>query len=165
MSLDQDLRNLSGVPLLAELEPDARRLLAVSAETRILRTGDVVFHKGEKSDGGYVVLSGSIALSSAATADRFEKTVYPYTLIGEIALISPTERTMTAVAREPSAVLKISRALFHRILKQHPHSAIRIRAAIAKRLKAFSAEMEEARTSAFGEEVPNNHPRFTTTGT
>ena len=149
MSLEQDLRNLSIVPLFAELEPEARRLLAFSAETRILRAGDVVFLKGEPSDGGYVVLSGSIALSLGNFGDRKEKVVLPFTLIGEIALISQTERTVTATAREPSAVLKISRSLFHRILKEFPESAVRIRGAIATRLRDFSIELEDSRRKIF----------------
>lgn len=149
MSLEQDLRNLSRVPLFALLEPDARRLLAFSGETKLLRAGDVLFRKGEQSDGGYVVLSGSIALNAHARSDESEKIVEPYSLIGEIAVISQTERAVTAVAREPTAVLKISRSLFHRVLKEHPESAVRLRETIASRLKNFTNELDLARSSSF----------------
>lgn len=165
MSLEHDLRNLSRIPLFAELEPDARSLLAFSAETRILRTGDVVFLKGEPSDGGYVILSGSIALTSDGGMDRYEKIVEPYILIGEIAVISQTERVVTAIAREPSVVLKISRSLFHRILREFPQSATRIREVIAKRLRDFSIELEDARCINFSEPDSASQPRSRTTGT
>src|SRR5665213_2455963 len=120
MSLGDDIRNLSRIPLFGELEPEALRLIAFAAETRILRAGHVLFHRGEESDCGYIVLTGSIALDVAGDGTPAGQIVGPHTLIGEIALISPTERPVTAIAREPSTVLKVSRALFHRMLKEFP---------------------------------------------
>ena len=149
MSLGDDIRNLSRIPLFGELEPEALRLIAFAAETRILRAGDVLFHRGEESDGGYIVLTGSIALDAAGDGTPAGQIVGPHTLIGEIALISPTERPVTAIAREPSTVLKVSRALFHRMLKEFPKSAHRLRAAIQARLAAFTQELEEMRRRSF----------------
>ena len=74
MALQDDVRTLASNPTLRDLEPDALRLIAFSAETRILRAGDVLFRVGDLSDGGYVVLSGGIALetdgSPALIVDR-----------------------------------------------------------------------------------------------
>ena len=58
MALDDDVRDLARLPLFQEIEPEALRLLAFSAETKILRLGDVLFRKGEPSDSGYFILSG-----------------------------------------------------------------------------------------------------------
>lgn len=152
MSLEQDLRKLSQAPLLGELEAEARRILSFSGETRNLRAGEVLFQKGEPSDGGFVVFAGSIALETGAGGEPH--VIYPYALIGEIALISQTERTFTARAREPTVVMKISRHLFHRVLKEFPQSAIRLRDLIAERLANYSAELEEARTTVFAVTSP-----------
>lgn len=145
MSLDEDLRNLSRIPVFATLETDARRLIAFTGESRILRPGDVLFQKGEPGDGGYVVQSGCIALTREAHGggDPVEL-VHPHTLIGEIALISEVERPVTAYAKEATTVLKISRVLFHRVLKEHPISAARLRAFLEKRLQDFTREMAES---------------------
>jgi CRP-like cAMP-binding protein len=145
MSLGDDIRNLTSIPLFAELEPEALRLLAFAAETRILRAGDVLFHRGEVSDCGYIVLTGSIALDTAGDGGPAVKILGPNTLIGEIALISQTERPATALAREPSTVLKVSRALFHRVLKEFPVSANHVRAALQARLVEFTQELEGLR--------------------
>jgi CRP-like cAMP-binding protein len=142
MSLDEDLRNLSRIPFFATLETDARRLLAFAGEARILRGGDVLYRKGDASDGGFVVQSGAIVLTSGDTPTASDaQIIRPHTLIGEIALISQTERTTNAFAREPSTVLKISRPLFHRVLKEHPISAARLKAFIEKRLTDFTSEL------------------------
>jgi len=145
MSLNDDIRNLSRIPLFGELEPEALRLIAFAAETRILRAGDVLFNRGDESDGGYIVLTGAIALDPIGDGGPAVQIVGPTALIGEIALISQTERPVTAIAREPSTVLKITRALFHRMLKEFPVSARRLRAAIQARLDTFAQELEEMR--------------------
>jgi len=145
MSLSDDIRNLSRIPLFAELEPEALRLIAFAGETRILRAGDVLFHRGEASNCGYIVLTGSIALDAAGDGSPAVQIVGPNALIGEIALISQTERPATALAREPSTVLKVSRSLFHRVLKEFPVSANHLRTAIQARLVDFTQELEELR--------------------
>lgn len=145
MSLGDDIQNLARIPLLSDLEPEALQLIAFAGETRILRAGDVLFHRGEASDGGYIVLTGSIALDAAGDGSPAVQILGPNTLIGEIALISQTDRPVTALAREPSTVLKISRTLFHRVLRQFPVSAKRLRTKIQTRLVDFAQELEEMR--------------------
>src|SRR6478609_6355020 len=111
MSLEDDMALLARVAMLAGMERDALRLLAFAAETRQLRAGDVLFRKGDVSDGGYVVASGAIAMieDDASTADAI---IWAGGLIGEVALITETRRPATAIAREPTTVLRLSRAMF-----------------------------------------------------
>lgn len=137
MALDDDVREMAQLPIFQELEPDALRLIAFSAETRILRMGDVLFKKGEISDGGFVVLSGSFAVETGSNLGT--EIVQAHSLIGEMALLTATERPATMVAREPSTVLVIRRAIFHRVLKEYPQSALRMRNSIENRLANFSA--------------------------
>jgi CRP-like cAMP-binding protein len=144
MALDNDVRNLAHNPTLAELEPEALRFLAFSAETRILRAGDVLFRQGDVSEGGYVILNGSVALMGDAEDENAERILGPHSLIGELALISRTLCPITAIAHEPSSVLKISRELFHRVLQEFPMSAEKLRRHIAKNLQAFVHQIVQA---------------------
>ena len=146
MSLEDDLRNLSRIPIFAAMEPDARRLIAFSAETRILRAGDVLFRRGEPSDGGYVLISGSIVLDDSDDIRAGTELTVPFTLIGEVALISETARSVAAIARHPSTVLKISRTLFHRVLREYPSNAEKIRGMLSARLGTFLGELNKARS-------------------
>lgn len=140
MGLQDDVRNLASNPTLQELEPEALRLIAFSAETRILRAGDVLFRMGEASDGGYVVLSGAIAFEDGAAPAL---TVRPPALVGDLALIAETIRPCTALACEPSSVLKIPRALFHRVLSEFPVSAARVGRTFGGRVVALRDELEK----------------------
>ncbi len=144
MALDNDVRNLARNPTLAALEPDALRQLAVSAETRILRKGEILFRRDEPSDGGYVLVSGTVALDPSDDG-RNIRLVQPPALIGDMALITKTRRPVTATAQEQTAVLKISRALFHRILEESPGSAERLKRELSDRLVEFLRELDGLR--------------------
>ena len=144
MALEDDIRKLARVSLFRALETDALRLIAFGAETRILRAGDTLFRSGDKSDAGFILLSGSIALDEKNDGSPPSHMVRPDSLIGEVALLVETERRATAIAREPSTVLKISRELFHRVLREYPQSAQRLRAAMANELRSFVQELEES---------------------
>lgn len=141
MALEDDIANLRRIPLLEDFDTEALRLLAFSAETRLLRAGDALFRRGEASDGGFILTSGSIALEKHDDGRPAEKILRPYTLLGETALIAETIRPVTAIAREPSTILKISRILFLRILDEFPATAARVRARVASRLTQFAKEL------------------------
>ncbi len=150
MALDDDIRRLSRISILGAMEKDALRLLAFGAETKILRAGDVLFRRGDKSDAGYIVLTGAIALDDKGDGSPPSHVVRTDALIGETALLVDTERPATAMAREPSTVLKISRHLFHRVLGEYPQSAARVRAAMAEELRSLVRELGESSAGRAG---------------
>src|SRR6185436_7343690 len=55
------------------------------------------------------------------------------TLLGEFALLKDTTRPVTAVATEPSRVLRIARTLFLKMLEGYPDAATRLRKHMASR--------------------------------
>lgn len=141
MALDDDISNLRRIPLFEEFDTEALRLLAFSAETKLLRAGDALFRRGEASDCGFILTSGSIALERRDDGRPAEKIVRPFALLGEIALITTTTRPVTAIAREPATVLRITRTLFHRILEEYPGTAARVRRRLATKLDEFAREL------------------------
>ena len=154
MSADDDIRNLSKIPILGALENDALRLIVFAGETRILRAADILFRRGDRSDCGYVLTSGVIAFDARDDGTAATVISKPFTLIGELALISETERTFTAVARQPSTVLKIPRSLFTRVLREYPGSARALRAMMSNRLDGLMRELNEKMLSWEIEPLP-----------
>lgn len=148
MTLDDDIANLERLALFATLEPAALRMLAFSAETRLLHAGDVLFRRGETSDGGYILTMGSIGLEPVEDDGEPGAVLSPWTLIGETALATATTRPATATALEPSTVLRVSRPLFLQILEQHPASAARAREYFRTRLVEFAKTIAVQRKSA-----------------
>jgi CRP-like cAMP-binding protein len=145
MALNNDIETLSKVPLFAAFDREALRLVAFSAESRIFRAGDVVFRKGEPSDGGYVVMSGMVALDAADDGSPTSHLAGPGSLIGEIALIIDTERPATAIVREPASMLKVTRRVFRKVLEEYPDAALAIRQDLAARLTGLAGRLGAVR--------------------
>ena len=156
MGLEDDIRKLARIPAFAAIEPEALRLITFSAETRILRAGDVLFRRDEMSNDGFVVLAGSIAMDASGDGAVTARIVWPPGLIGDLALLTQTRRPATAIAREPSTVLRISRQLFHRVLREFPDSAERLRQSLSTRLLQFTGELGSVRRRRLTPESDEN---------
>ncbi|MCI0465430.1 MAG: cyclic nucleotide-binding domain-containing protein [Beijerinckiaceae bacterium] len=145
MGLEEDISKLARNPAFAAIEPEALRLIAFSAETRTLRAGDILFRRDEIANDGYLVLTGSIAIDPSGIGAATARIVRPPGLIGELAILTQTRRPATAIAREPTAVMRISRQLFHRVLQEFPESASRLQQSLSERLLQFTSEIGSVR--------------------
>jgi CRP-like cAMP-binding protein len=144
MALADDIAVLSNAPLFSLMEHDALRLIAFAGEGVSLRPGEVLFRRGERSDGGYVVMEGALLLDGRD--DGSAGTVAgPGWLLGRSALFTRGARPATAVAREPSALLRISPALMRRVLEEFPAAARTLYRATASELADLSAGLETVR--------------------
>ncbi|MFO1117602.1 MAG: cyclic nucleotide-binding domain-containing protein [Beijerinckiaceae bacterium] len=147
MALDDDIRTFLEIPLFRLLERDAVRLLAFSAETKLLRAGDVLFRSPATVDSGNLLIKGALAIfDNPDQIGAPRQVARAPALVGELAMITATEFTGSVVAREPSTVLRISRTVFHRVLAEYPRSAQAVREALVTRLKGISREMEPLAT-------------------
>jgi len=145
MTVEDDIATFRRVPTLALLGPDALRIVAIGAETRRVYVGDVLFAEGEPGDAGYVVQQGSFALTSRRSGDREASVVRSGTLLGEFTLVTETVWPVTATARESSAVIRISRNMFLRMLEGYPEAAERLRRHLAARAAESARHLDEAR--------------------
>jgi CRP-like cAMP-binding protein len=145
MALHDYVRQLKQIELFQPLNPEALRLIAFSAEPRIAHAGDTLFFAGETADAGFVLLSGEVSVTQPGAPEGSAYQVGAGALLGEMALIAPTQWSVTATAREATGVLKISRALFHRVLLEFPDCAIAIRAAIAARAAQTASALGDYR--------------------
>lgn len=141
MGLEDDIALFERVPPLAALGKQALQILAIGAETRHLQSGAVLFYAGELADGGYVVQEGSLQLEPGTLSEGKEITVGPGTLVGELSLLTNTVCQATAIAKEPTVVVRISRNLFCKMLEGYPAAAEKLRDSMAERLQTWSKEL------------------------
>src|SRR5215203_467801 len=71
MALEDDIATLSRAPLFSLMDYDALRLVAFAGEHRALGSGDMLFRKGDTSDGGFVVTKGAVALEPEPGHEAF----------------------------------------------------------------------------------------------
>jgi CRP-like cAMP-binding protein len=128
MALDDDIAILAQAPLFGLMSRDALRLISFAAERHMLAAGEELFHRGTPTDGGYVVLSGTLAL--LPRHPRGETVLAgPAALVGRNALLVPGRRPTTATARTPCEAMRI--AVF-------PDAAAAIHDAIAEDLRTLN---------------------------
>jgi CRP-like cAMP-binding protein len=144
MTIEDDIAFFERVPTLSLLGRDALRILAIGAENRYVHSGEALFLAGESADGAFVVQEGSFSLTSNPTFGENIK-VGPFTLLGELAMITETKRAMTATALEPSSVLRIPRSLFLKMLESFPESARRLRDVLNQRSDRSLSDMFSVR--------------------
>jgi CRP-like cAMP-binding protein len=141
MSVDDDIAFLEQVPMLAQLGESALRILAIGAESYSVREGETLFAPGESADCAYVVQHGSFVIKPPAYG--IESVAEPGSLLSESALLIETPRGATAIAREDSIVLRISRAMFLKMLESNPQAAQQLRTLFASRADQLARDFEK----------------------
>jgi CRP-like cAMP-binding protein len=145
MSLEDDIDFFEQVPTFAVLGKQALRILAIGAETKRLPSGAVLFYAGELADGGYVVQEGSLELEPGTPTDGKKFTAGRGALLGELALLTDMVCPATAIANQPTVVIRISRSLFKKMLEGYPAAAEKLRDIMAERLNAWERELGTVR--------------------
>ena len=147
MAIDDDIAFFEKVPTLSVLGKQALRVLAIGAETRQLQSGAVLFYAGELADGGYIVQEGSLTLEPATASAGKEYSVGPGTLLGELALLTDVVSPVTAIAREPTVLIRIPRSLFRKMLEGYPGAAQRMRDIMAERVDTWTRELTAVKSA------------------
>jgi CRP-like cAMP-binding protein len=143
MALEDDILFMRRIATFRVLGPDALRVLAISAEKVHLRKSEILFEEGDPADSAYAVIAGVIRLRRARDKALDEPTlVREGTLIGESALIVDTERPASAIAAEPSTLLKIPRGVFMRMLESDVEAAASLREMIARRIDSALDDLD-----------------------
>ncbi len=139
MALSDDIELLRQLEFFNVFSDDALRMILFATERQKLNEGEKLFSKGSPSTGGYIVESGSIALSDDLVEAELER-VGRGALIGEIALLASGERPVHAIARTDSQLIVLPRALMHRLLSEYPDAAQRL----ADQINTRSLELYQA---------------------
>ncbi|WP_284179192.1 Crp/Fnr family transcriptional regulator [Rhabdaerophilum sp. SD176] len=138
MRLDDLILLLRDLPVFESVDPEALRLLAFSAIRRHLRTGDILFRRGDPADGGFLVVSGEIVLDRSDDGAPSPHVFGPGSLIGQLALVAPLQRPATAVVRDGATVMYFSRELMTKVLEAHPESALAMRNYLARQTRQLA---------------------------
>jgi CRP-like cAMP-binding protein len=128
---------LHQVPVFSTLaEPELARVAEV-AVPRLFAAGEVVFREGDESNTCYVVRSGHARATRehqdgrSITLARFG----PGDIFGELAMFDNERRSATVEALEPMEAIAILGGDMRRLLREHPDIAVKLIAAIARRLR------------------------------
>ncbi len=146
MTIEDDIAFLERVPTFAQLGFSALQIVAIGSETKHLADGEILFRAGETADAGYVIQQGSLKLTIHDPRRHDPSITFgPGALIGELALLTETARAATAIAAEPTTVIRISRSLFRKVLEGFPEAARMMRDRLAEQANQMTAELSRVR--------------------
>jgi CRP-like cAMP-binding protein len=146
LSIEDDIAFLRRVPTFAKFGYAALQIVAIGSETKHLVDGETLFRAGETTEAGYVIQEGLLQLTTHdPRLSEPTVTFGPGTLIGELALLTETVCSATAIAAEPTTVIRITRNLFRKVLEGFPEPARLMRDRLAARANQANAELVQIR--------------------
>jgi predicted acylesterase/phospholipase RssA/CRP-like cAMP-binding protein len=117
--------NLTGIstpPIFGSLAADALGSLESELSYVRLKSGETLFTAGEPGDGLYVVVFGRLRalLRNGPRGDQVLGEIGRGEAVGEMALLTGEPRSATVCAIRDTALVKLSKAAFERVIERHP---------------------------------------------
>jgi CRP-like cAMP-binding protein len=145
MDLDATLRVLRQIPYLHSLPALDLRALAMNLRTGRYQSGDVIFRKGDPSEGLCVVVSGRVRTITTSPEGREQvlKVFGPGRTFADIAVFDDEPQPADAIAVTDSLITFVPKATLLDLVRQHPDVAIDVIRLFASRLRAYKQMVED----------------------
>jgi hypothetical protein len=129
---------LKGCELFRYLSGQDLAGIASLAEVVYLDDGETVFVQGEAGDAFYMVVQGRMRIVRGSHELAL---LGPREAFGEMAILDQETRSATAVAAEPTTLLRLDRDSFDRLIEQNPSVARGIYRMLTRRLRNTLAQL------------------------
>ncbi|MFC1521407.1 Crp/Fnr family transcriptional regulator [Elusimicrobiota bacterium] len=142
---DEFVRMLKKISLFKSLEQnDLQRIVSLARVHRV-KKGEVIFEAKTMGNHLFIMLSGRVKIFRGIPPSRRKKT-FGYLkrgeFFGEIALLDPRGRSLSACAIEDAELLTISRKEFLRLVAKRPDFGVKIMKTLCERLRNANEEIE-----------------------
>ena len=137
---------LARMPLFSELTDEERARLAALLRARRYARGEVIFLEGDEGTALCLIAEGRIRIQlTGADGREVVINVYgPGEIFGEMALLDGEPRSADAIAQEPSRAYWLQRDDFQAFLEDHPRAAMKMLAALSRRLRHTTRVVQDA---------------------
>lgn len=155
---DAVVQILAGCNVFARLDPVARDRLADASRVRRFDQGEQIFARGDLGGGMFLIAKGSVALS-VTSVDGNEvllALLFPPQTFGELAVIDDGPRVASAIARQPTALVEISRPGVLRVLRQDPEAGV----ALLRELAGLIRRVDEQASDLVLVDLPGRVAKF-----
>ena len=127
------------VPVFAALSDAMREEIGALATSVSLATHQWLFREGDSADGVYVVRVGHLEVVSEQDQPQRINTLTRGAVLGELALLSGSERSASVRALRDSELLRIDRDSFESLLRREPELALSLTRVLSTQLQASRA--------------------------
>jgi CRP-like cAMP-binding protein len=146
MSVRASAEILGRIPIFSECERAHLQVLAFSTRNHHFAPGDPVIKQGMLATSAFLILDGVAEISVAERSGlRKLGNAGPGVLLGELAMMSGHQYSVTATARSLLTAAAIERDTFLRVAGEFPEFGMRVQHAMARKLEAMVNELAGVR--------------------
>jgi len=134
------LKTLAAVPLFEGLGEEDLKALQKIAKRRTVGPNTALFFEGDRTDGLYIVASGSVKIFRT-TEDGREKvlnTMGPGEMFGELAMLDGQARSASVQTIDATELIAIARNDFHDLAMQTPEILWRVLQGLSERIRVLN---------------------------
>ncbi|MBI5070802.1 MAG: cyclic nucleotide-binding domain-containing protein [Deltaproteobacteria bacterium] len=133
MTVEEKMEALGATPLFTDFTDTGKRIFASVAQEKRIPAGAPLFAENMVGESLFVVVSGGVRLSQKRPegGEREAGQVGAGEVLGELAVLSPTVRLVSAVAAAETVVLEIGQRDFLALAPQKPQACLKLATAIA----------------------------------
>jgi CRP-like cAMP-binding protein len=121
---------------MTDNEPNFLGLFSGERNPVTLKSGDVLFKKGDAARSMYVVLSGELSIGD--NNHVFER-VSAGAIVGEMALIDHAPRSATVTALTPATLAEVDEKRFLFMVRETPSFSLNVLRMLTHRLRRMSS--------------------------
>jgi len=135
---------LRKIPLFTELTEDELQAVAGLITRHDIPKKNIVVHEGEPGEALYIILEGSVKISSYSADGRevVLSLLSKGSFFGEMALLDKQPRSATVTTMEDSRFAQVRRAELEPLLLKQPGIALKLLAEVVARLRRTSRVLE-----------------------
>jgi len=140
----QNAQVIARLPLFQEVSPDQVRDIVNASRERHLRKGEMLFQKGDRARGFYVIVSGQIKLAfpSLHGSEKVVEILGPGQSFGEALMFMDRPYPVFAEAVLDTMLLEVAQQSVIDLLQRDPAFARAMLAGLAKRLHSLVQDVE-----------------------
>ena len=131
--------------MFSSLSPADLAMVADGCSLRSLQRGEVLFREGEKSEGFYVMQSGSVSIYKV-TPDGREQIICvfrPPESFAEVTLATVDNYPANGMALEPSQVIVVNKARFRDLIRRQPELSLHMLGSMSLHLKHLVQSLQD----------------------
>ena len=128
ITTDEETQHLKKVLLFQNLKPQELKIISLSMEDLIFKTGDVIVSEGDEGDEAYIIYTGQVEIYRTLANGKLVSLNFlgPGEMFGEMALFGDGFRTASVKAIQETIVGVITKEKLYDIVREFPDIAIEI---------------------------------------
>ncbi|MGB0913638.1 MAG: Crp/Fnr family transcriptional regulator [Phaeobacter italicus] len=138
-------QSLPEIGFLSDVSAGLKKMLSQQATEIRLSAGDTLFEQGDEGDALYAIIQGAVEFSVLALDGRklTLEMMRRGELFGEITLFDPGARTATAIACEPTVLLRVRHADVLLQIRKQPELAVDMIHLAGQRMRWMGRQLNE----------------------